>query len=81
MKSVIERTFRRGSIWPPALMLLGIVTPARGQGGWTQEAKLTAAENTDDFGVFVSLSGDTVIVSAHGNGSNAAYVFARSGGV
>jgi hypothetical protein len=53
---------------------------------WTQQAKLTAddAAAEDEFGISVSLSGDTAIVGAYGDddfGSNtgSAYVFTRTG--
>ena len=38
--------------------------------GWTQVAKLTAddAAASDQFGVSVSIDGDTVVVGAHGTG-------------
>jgi len=50
---------------------------------WTQQAKLLAADRaaSDSFGYSVSVSGDTALVSAHGEseGKGAAYVFVRSG--
>ena len=48
---------------------------------WSQQAKLTASENSQFFGISVALSGDTALVGAHYNGSGlgAAYVFVRSG--
>ncbi len=53
---------------------------------WTQQAKLTAADAAagDSFGFTVAISGDTVVVGAHGNDdagadSGSAYVFTRSG--
>jgi hypothetical protein len=54
--------------------------------GWTQQAKLTAADAAagDEFGLSVALSGDTAIVGALGDDdagsqSGSAYVFTRSG--
>ncbi len=54
--------------------------------GWTQVAKLTAADGTtyDWFGWSVSISGDRAIVGAYGNDdaaaiSGSAYVFAQAG--
>jgi len=56
-------------------------------GGWvdaTEDAKLTAsdAQQNDFFGWSVSISGDTALVSASGNGifSGAAYIFEKPGG-
>ena len=60
-------------------------------GGWagslTQDAKLTAGdgEASDQFGLSVAVSGDTVVIGVHGdddNGSNSgsAYVFVEPGG-
>ena len=53
---------------------------------WTEQAKLQASDGTnqDYFGQAVSISGDTVVVGAHGvddlgDSSGAAYLFARSG--
>jgi hypothetical protein len=53
---------------------------------WTQQAKLVGQSNTayDEFGVSVSIDGDTVAVGAHLNdqaasNAGAAYVFTRSG--
>jgi FG-GAP repeat len=53
---------------------------------WTEQAKLTASDATDDdyFGTGVSLSGDTALIGADdgdGGASNtgSAYVFSRSG--
>jgi hypothetical protein len=50
---------------------------------WTQQAKLTASDGQtpDNLGSSVSLSGDTALVGASGQGSSkgAAYVFTRSG--
>ena len=47
--------------------------------GWTQVAKLTAADGAagDTFGYSVSISGDTVIVGAHGDDDDGDYVPAR----
>ena len=54
--------------------------------GWTQQAKLTAADgaSSDFFGTSVSISGETAIVGAHfdddaGTQSGSAYVFTLSG--
>ena len=55
---------------------------------WTQQAKLTAddAAQSDAFGYFVSISGDTAVVGAPwdddgvSNESGSAYIFTRSGG-
>jgi len=62
----------------------------RNQGGadnWGQVAKLTASDAaySDDFGCAVSISGDTVVAGAYGDGygesmSGSAYVFQRDGG-
>ena len=55
---------------------------------WTQEAKLTPSDAAagDAFGVSVAISGDTVVVGAHGDDddvggpdSGSVYVFTRSG--
>jgi hypothetical protein len=50
---------------------------------WTQQAKLTASDAamSDQFGVSVSVSGDTLVVGANNKSSatGAAYVFVRSG--
>ena len=53
---------------------------------WTQQAKLTAGDeaSSDYFGSFVSLSGDTALISAYGDDdkgtdSGSAYIFTRSG--
>lgn len=53
---------------------------------WTEQAKLTASdgEESDWFGWFVAISGDTIVVgaprnSAFGEASGAAYVFVRNG--
>jgi len=55
-------------------------------GTWTQVAKLTASDGADDdqFGISVSISGDTVIVGAFqddegGPFSGAAYIFVKPG--
>ncbi len=61
----------------------------RSGGVWAQEAKLTAwgAAPGDQFGVSVSISGNSVLVGARfddvtrGVDAGSAYVFARSGGV
>ncbi len=67
----------------------------RSGGVWTEQAKLIAsdAEVNDQFGVSVSISGDTAVVGAvwdvhtpgmpgdQFSGPGAAYVFVRSGGV
>jgi hypothetical protein len=60
----------------------------RVSGVWTEQQKLTASDAAagDNFGISVSITGDTVIVAASGDddaGSNSgsAYVFTRSGGV
>ena len=52
--------------------------------GWTQVAKLTADDGaaSDEFGISVSIDGDTVVVGAHadddkGSHSGSAYVFTR----
>jgi hypothetical protein len=55
---------------------------------WTQQQKLTAgdAQARDQFGVAISLDGDTAIIGANGedpsgiSGAGSAYVFTRSGG-
>ncbi|MEO0998173.1 MAG: FG-GAP repeat protein, partial [Pseudomonadota bacterium] len=55
--------------------------------GWSQEAKLTAADGAegDVFGISVALCGDTALIGAdldddNGENSGAAYVFTRSNG-
>ena len=60
----------------------------RSGGVWTQQQKLTASDGagSDNFGVSVSLSGDTALVGARldddlGDASGSAYVFVRFGGV
>jgi hypothetical protein len=57
-------------------------------GGWVEEAKLTASDAAagDGFGYAVSISGNGVVVGAHGNDdagsySGSAYVFRYEGGV
>ncbi len=54
--------------------------------GWSQQAKLTASDGAPDdwFGYSVAVSGDRVVVSAHGDDdrgydSGSAYVFVRDG--
>lgn len=59
----------------------------RGAGGWTQQAKLVAADGLygDCFGASVALSGDTAVIGAPdklvdgATGAGAAYVFVRRG--
>ena len=61
----------------------------RSAGVWSQQAELTAADGgpSDDFGVSVSVNGDTAVIGADSKrfGQNrpqgAAYVFTRSAGV
>jgi uncharacterized protein (DUF2345 family) len=57
---------------------------AGGAGNWGQVKKLTASDaaDGDDFGVSVSISGDTLVVGAEakGSGTGAAYVFERNAG-
>ena len=59
----------------------------RSGGSWSEQAKLTASDAAagDSFGSSVAIDGDTVVVGAPfapgGDGSGAAYVFVRSGGV
>jgi hypothetical protein len=55
---------------------------------WTLQSKLTATDAAagDQFGISVSISGETVIVGAHqdddgGGNSGSAYVFTRSGSI
>jgi hypothetical protein len=54
-------------------------------GVWTQQQELTASDGAqkDDFGIAVSLSGNTALIGADGNASytGAAYIFVQSGGV
>ena len=56
-------------------------TPGDPASGWTQVAKLTAddAAASAQFGMSVSIDGDTVVVGAHGTGAytGSAYVFTR----
>jgi hypothetical protein len=59
----------------------------RSDGVWTEQQKITADDGAggDDFGVSVSISGDTLVVGAHqtddkGLQSGSAYVYVRSGG-
>ena len=56
-------------------------------GSWTQQAKLMAsdAQESDQFGYSVSVSGDTAVIGARsedtgGSDAGAAYVFTRTGG-
>ena len=57
-------------------------------GTWTQQAELTASDGAagDNFGISVSVSGNTAVVGAYGKtlnsnlGQGAAYVFLQSGG-
>ena len=55
----------------------------RSGGTWSQQAKLTADDSSegDWFGFAVSLDGDTAVIGAHNDASQAgsAYVFTRSG--
>ncbi len=58
----------------------------RSGGTWTQQAKLNASDGaaSDNFGLSLSLSGDTALIGAHndddrGTNSGSAYVFTRSG--
>ncbi len=55
---------------------------------WSQQAKLTASDAVayDQFGISLSLSGDTVLIGAYkdddgGESSGSAYVFTRSGAI
>jgi uncharacterized repeat protein (TIGR01451 family) len=59
----------------------------RSGGVWTEQQKLVAddADEEDNFGSSVSISGDTLVVGANGDAdagqeSGSAYVFARGGG-
>ena len=56
----------------------------RSGSSWTQQAKLTASDgaSNDQFGVAVSVSGDTAVVGAvgKGQGRGGAYVFTRANG-
>ncbi|MBW3589708.1 MAG: FG-GAP repeat protein [Actinobacteria bacterium] len=52
-------------------------------GTWTQQKKLTASDGEpgDEFGFWVSVAGDTVVVGdPSDNGQGSAYVFTRTGG-
>lgn len=53
--------------------------PIVGDGSWTQQAKLVAADGAadDQFGHSVGISGDTIVVGAVGG--DAAYIFTGSG--
>ena len=60
----------------------------RSNGVWSEQQKLTASDgaSSDDFGLSVSIDGDTAVIGAYGdddNGSNSgsAYVYVRSNGV
>ena len=60
----------------------------RSNGVWTEQQKLTASDGAadDQFGLSVSIAGDTAVIGAHndddnGNGSGSAYVYVRSNGV
>ena len=60
----------------------------RTNGVWTEQQKLESSdiEDGDVFGVSTSISGDTVVIGAYGEGdlgtySGAAYVFTRTNGV
>ena len=60
----------------------------RNGNNWTVQAKLTASDGAadDEFGVNVSISGDTAVVGAHkndeqGDDAGSAYVFVRNDGV
>lgn len=55
---------------------------------WTEQAKLTAVDGamSDQFGVSVALSGDTIVIGANGDDYNtgpsgSAYVFLRNAGI
>ena len=59
----------------------------RSGGVWSEQQKLTASDGAanDQFGVSVSVSGDTLVIGAHldddnGSNSGSAYGFVRSGG-
>jgi len=59
----------------------------RSGGAWVEQAKLMAsdAQASDQFGVSVSVSGDTAVIGADreatgGSNAGAVYVFTRSGG-
>ena len=55
----------------------------RSGGAWSQQQKLAASDGVanDNFGISVSVGGDTAVVGAYGHNFNqgAAYVFGRSG--
>ena len=59
----------------------------RSGSSWSQQAKLTASDaaSSDEFGISVAISGDTVVVGAKWDNapalsnSGSAYVFVRSG--
>ncbi|MDB4456223.1 thrombospondin type 3 repeat-containing protein [bacterium] len=60
----------------------------RTNGVWTEQQKLTASDGAydDQFGISVSIDGDTAVIGAHydddnGSGSGSAYVYVRSNGV
>ncbi|MDH3328579.1 MAG: FG-GAP repeat protein, partial [Desulfobulbaceae bacterium] len=57
------------------------VKPVTGWADMTQTAKLTASDGelSDNFGYFVAISGDTIVVGAQGDDGNAgsAYVFVK----
>jgi len=60
----------------------------RTAGVWTQQAKLTAADAAafDEFGISVSIDGDTVVIGSTGDdekgiSSGSVYVFVRTAGV
>jgi hypothetical protein len=62
----------------------GLVYVFLNSGGvWSQQAELSATDgaSTDNFGIDVAISGDTVVVGADGKDSStgAVYVFVRSG--
>ncbi len=65
----------------------GAIYVFRGSGAsWTQEQKLKASDaaTSDEFGLNLDISGDTIVAGAHlhddiPNDSGAAYVFTRSG--
>jgi regulation of enolase protein 1 (concanavalin A-like superfamily) len=57
-----------------------------GSGNWTEQAKLTASDGVlgDQFGLSVSVDGDTALIGARGDDDNgarsgSAYVFTRDG--
>jgi hypothetical protein len=59
----------------------------RSDGVWSQQQKLQVSDRLDLFGFDVAISGETIVVGAHGDDGTAgpdqgsAYVFVRSGGV